>query len=240
MHLSRFLVVIPALNPPPELLILLQKLRQNGLRCLVIDDGSSAAAEDIFQQVKKLDNCILLRHERNLGKGRALKSAFAYVLKNFPQALGVVTADCDGQHCAEDIITCSEHLQTHPEALILGCRSFDCKSVPMRNYLGNCLSRYLFRKYLHCPVSDTQSGLRGIPLSFMAILLDKPGDGFEFETLMLWECCNPANGKIYPICEVPIKTVYKNSRTHFKAVSDSLKILKVILKNYFAAKSIFK
>lgn len=223
-------VVIPALEPPPELLDWLKHLTDEQLPCLVVDDGSPEASEEIFRQINQLKNCVLLRHKHNLGKGRALKTAFAYLLEHAPDTIGAVSADCDGQHTVQDILRCVEALQQNPEKLILGCREFDRRSTPLRNYLGNYLSAWLFRKYLHCPVRDTQSGLRGIPCSFMKILLDKPGDGYEFETLMLLESRRAANGKTYPIHEVTVSTLYNGQSSHFRPLLDSWKILKIMLK----------
>lgn len=36
-------------------------------------------------------------------------------------------------------------------------------------------------------ISDTQTGLRGIPIDFMKELLDVKGDRFEFETQCCWK-----------------------------------------------------
>ena len=71
-------------------------------------------------------------------------------------------------------------------------------------------------------VSDTQTGLRGIPAAFMQELLMVKGERFEFETNMLLE----TKVRRVSIIEVPIKTIYieENKTSHFNPIKDSIKI----------------
>ena len=90
-------IVIPAYEPDERLLVLLKQLH-NSYTVIVVDDGSGAAYQPIFDKVRELlaqTGGTVLVHERNHGKGRALKTAFAYVLKQYPNAVGVVTAAPD-------------------------------------------------------------------------------------------------------------------------------------------------
>ncbi len=64
------------------------------------NSGASAAT---FAETAALPGVRLIRHAANRGKGAALKTAFAEILRAFPDAAGVVTADADGQHLPEDI-----------------------------------------------------------------------------------------------------------------------------------------
>lgn len=230
VSLSEIAIVIPSLEPEPGLLQLLRQLR---LKCsydvIVVNDGSRADCDPIFSEAVRLPGVFVLKHEVNMGKGRSLKDAFEVFLKNCPRPVGVVTADADGQHLPEDIIKCAETLRCFPASLILGCRQFSGKEVPWKSRFGNRLTIGAFRLFGGIAVSDTQTGLRGIPASFLPVCLEIPGDRFEYETGMLL-----ATVKVSPpveIQEVPIATVYEegNRRTHFHAVRDSLKIYRIIL-----------
>ena len=128
-----------------------------------------------------------MHHAVNLGKGRALKTAFDFVLGKFQDSVGCITADSDGQHTPECIMACAEALLTHPDSLIMGCRCFDKENVPARSEFGNKCTRMVMKFLAGVSVSDTQTGLRGIPLSFMRELLTLKGERFEFETNMLME-----------------------------------------------------
>ena len=53
---------------------------------------------------------VVLTHALNYGKGRALKTAFNYVLNNYKDVVGVITVDSDGQHLVKDALKCSDAL----------------------------------------------------------------------------------------------------------------------------------
>ena len=80
-------------------------------------------------------------------------------------------------------------------------------------------------------VSDTQSGLRGIPFKFMKELINTKGERFEYEMQMLIDCAGR-----YDLTEIPIQTIYEskeNHQTHFRPVKDSIIIYKVLGKKFF-------
>ncbi|WP_240189780.1 glycosyltransferase [Bacillus sp. P14.5] len=45
----------------------------------------------------------VLEHERNQGKGAALKTGIAHAVERFPDTNGIITVDADGQHLPEDV-----------------------------------------------------------------------------------------------------------------------------------------
>lgn len=232
--ISEVAIIIPSLNPNQELIALLHQLRKlcdNTI--IVINDGSKGEYQNIFDEVTKIDGVILLRHCINLGKGRALKTAFNFFLNNRPNGIGVVTADADGQHSPTDICKCVEMLKNSPESLILGCREFSGENVPWKSKLGNNLTISAFKILGGISIRDTQTGLRGIPAHFMYQIMDVSGERFEFETMMLLE--THSVGKKINIIQFPIQTVYidSNRETHFRPVIDSLKIYRVIFKSFF-------
>ena len=227
-------IVIPAYEPDERLIKLLEELKMNKLQpVIVVDDGSGEKYSDIFIQAERLvgdTGGVILHHAENRGKGRALKTAFSYVLEHFPHTVGCVTADSDGQHTVSCITRVGDVLQEHPENLILGARKFDCEDIPWKSRFGNTVTEKVFAYVAGLHISDTQTGLRGIPTVFMQRLLDVKGERFEFETQMLLESRNH-----YPILEVPIETIYEskeNHQTHFRPLADSWKIYKILGKQF--------
>ncbi|MFV0413527.1 MAG: glycosyltransferase [Oscillospiraceae bacterium] len=113
-------MVIPCLQPNEKFLKLLQNLRQSQrapLAIVVVDDGSGEAYAPVFERAKAEYGCTVLTHAVNLGKGRALKTAFNYILAALPGCSGAVTADADGQHAPEDVFACIQALEQAPKAL---------------------------------------------------------------------------------------------------------------------------
>ncbi len=226
-------VVIPAYKPSQGFLGLLKELSgsKKFSAVVVVDDGSEKEYGAVFQKASELPGVVILHHYVNLGKGRALKTAFNYCLS--PEFVliyrgGVITADADGQHRVSDIIRISEALKKDPEKLVLGCRTFHNGTVPFRSRFGNTLSRIVYRWLCGVNVSDTQTGLRGLPFDFLRTCCRITGEGYEYETNMLLE----AKQQKIAIKEIPIETIYENNNagSHFNPLKDSLKIYSVIFK----------
>ena len=141
------LIVIPALNPPEELIDYVERLRASGLEdILIVDDGSSKKFKHIFVELKEKYDCQLLTHAKNLGKGRALKNAFNYFLtmQDVKEYNGLVTADSDGQHRVEDVIAMVEEIDKHPESLILCCSDFYSDNVTPKSKIFNKFNKKIF------------------------------------------------------------------------------------------------
>ena len=230
--MKKILILIPALNPPIQLIDYVKLLLDNGLKdILLVDDGSKEEFKEIFDTIEKFPNANIkvFKHAKNLGKGRALKNAFNYflTLPNLAEYSGVVTADSDGQHRVEDVIKVAKEVEENPNKLILGCRDFDLEQVPPKSKFGNKITNGAFKLFYGKNISDTQTGLRGFPTAIIKDFLDIVGARFEYETKMLIYCFQ----KEIEIKEVVIETVYfnDNSETHFNPIIDSLKIYKVTL-----------
>jgi glycosyltransferase involved in cell wall biosynthesis len=221
-------VVIPAINPIPDLVKFIEQLLKNGVaRIIVVNDGSNSTFNYVFSEIKKLAGCIVLEHKVNMGKGRALKTAFSYFSNNCPNMDGVVTADADGQHSVEDICKVCEMLSTLKNTLILGVRNFKNKNVPKRSYMGNWITSHIFHLLYGTYLNDTQTGLRGIPAEELSWLLDLKGERYDYEINMLIKARQL--GLSYTI--IPIETLYfdNNSGSHYSTIKDSARIFKCLI-----------
>src|SRR5262249_5246060 len=119
-------LVIPAYQPDEQLLVLIRALRKQRPEQLIIvvNDGSDSELWELFAELHQY-RVEVLHHPQNLGKGQALKTAFAHYLQlTDHQGVGVVTADADGQHSVEDILALSDALAAAAQHLHLGVRNF--------------------------------------------------------------------------------------------------------------------
>ncbi|WP_339148077.1 MULTISPECIES: bifunctional glycosyltransferase family 2/GtrA family protein [unclassified Sutcliffiella] len=231
---NRVTVLIPAYNPDYKLMELVKKIVKKGFQqILIVNDGSKSECEPIFNQIKKIEQCTILEHDVNYGKGQALKTAFSYFLDTFPDNLGLVTVDADGQHAVEDVEKVSQRLRECPDCLVLGVRDFSGEDIPFRSRFGNMLTKGVARFACGIKITDTQTGLRGIPSHFVRKLLSVAGQRYEFEMNMLVEC-KPNNVEIE---EVKIQTIYieENESSHFNPIKDSIRIYAVFLKFAFSS-----
>jgi len=228
----RLVVVIPVLNPDAGLPRLVEQLTADGFeRLVVVNDGSDRGSRPVFDELGKNPRVTLLRHPVNAGKGRALKTAFEYVVRRCPDVAGVITVDADGQHAAEDARRVAEALLQGPDRMVLGARSFGA-AVPLRNRLGNVVSRHLFRLLVGQRISDTQTGLRAIPAALLPELIRLAGERYDYETSVLVSAVQRA----LPLLEVPVRTIYGEAarRSHFDPIRDSC-LISLVLARHMAS-----
>lgn len=227
-------VIIPSLNPDNKLIQVVDALVAKGFDDIIlVNDGSDKAHMQPFLQLKEYRQCTVLTHEINRGKGRGLKTAFDYCIANRPDIDGVVTVDGDNQHKAEDILNCCNKMIECKDKVILGVRDFSGDDVPPKSKFGNNMTSFVFKFVCGLNISDTQTGLRAIPLKFLPLFSQIKGERFEYETNMLLELKNSN----IDFKQVPIETVYieENASTHFNPIKDSLKIYGVIFKYIFSS-----
>ncbi len=235
--LSRVAVIIPALNPEVGLHDLVLQLMSAGFgRLILVDDGSDDCGVAVFSVLPSGEKIVVLRHATNCGKGRALKTAFNHCLVHYPELIGVVTADADGQHSPDDIVHIGSQL-TQPDvhesaAVVLGVREF-ADDVPLRSKLGNRITRMVFRALYGQRVTDTQTGLRAFPLAALRALLTVPGERYEYETGVLIALVADRQ----KLREVPISTIYidSNRGSHFNPLIDSMRIYFVLLRFFVSS-----
>lgn len=222
-----YAIVIPAYNPDQRLLEIVRNLAAEGRPIVVVDDGSdSPESAGILEQIRGCGAVTLLRHPWNRGKGCALKTGLAFVLKHKPDLVGVATIDADGQHAVADLLKVGARLERGEGKLILGVRSA-WRDVPLRSHIGNAVTRRVFAAISGVALRDTQCGLRGIPRALLPALACLPGARFEYEMAMLFFCAEQG----IPIAEELIETRYfdDNRSSHFKPWRDSARIYRMLL-----------
>lgn len=236
-HLDTAVIVIPSYEPDARLVHLVEELRFRvpGCEILVVDDGSGPRYARVFEQAVAA-GALLIGTPANVGKAHALRSGFAWALRERP-GYNVICADSDGQHRVHDILRVADVLggqrdsHARPESepnpmVVLGGRRFT-GSVPVRSRFGNSLSRVAFRFATGRSITDTQTGLRGYPAEALPWLLSVRGERFAYELQILLD----AASRGFVVEEVPIDTVYldENASSHFRPIVDSVRVLLPLL-----------
>ncbi|MBO7050963.1 MAG: glycosyltransferase family 2 protein [Bacteroidaceae bacterium] len=155
---SRYCVIIPTYNNSGTLADVVERALKVCPNVVVVNDGSTDNIEAELCGI----NVIVISHERNLGKGKALKTGLRYAgMNGYTHA---VTIDADGQHFPEDIPALIEASAEHPESIIVGCRNLTSENMPRQNTFANRFSNFWFRLQTAQKLDDTQSGFRIYPL----------------------------------------------------------------------------
>lgn len=231
-------ILIPALNPPESLETYISDLIKEHFEYIIlVDDGSDVEYRDLFYRITKLSlrengTVVLLRHEENYGKGRALKTGFSYFVQHSRNMNGIITVDSDGQHKMGDVIKISDALDNAVNPTVfLGVRSFDYDFVPFKSKFGNKCTSVIFSALHGRYLRDTQTGLRGFTKNILNDnFINLAGERFEYEINMLIYAVR----EHYVIDEIDIETVYinDNRETHFHPLKDSWKVYKVLFSNF--------
>ena len=218
-------ILIPSYKPDHLMIELLVKLKNEGFDIIVVNDGSGPEYEDIFKDAERY--ATILSHEKNRGKGAALRFGFTYVNLNPNGHKYVITCDSDGQHAVSDIIRVDDKLH-ETDTVVFGCRSFG-KDVPKRSRVGNNMSRLCRTLITKDYIQDDQCGLRGFPIKYVFHLIPLQGDHYEYEMNVV---CTLQIKRI-KIEELPIETIYldNNSSSHFRPNLDTFRIQRTIWVN---------
>jgi len=225
------IALIPAYEPDERLTVLAKEMAACGFLVLIVDDGSGPAYRPVFEAAGK--TATVLTHEKNRGKGAAIKTGLTWIGENLAAPYTVVTMDADGQHLPGDSARVCAASEAEPDALILGGRRFEGK-VPLRSRFGNGVTRWVFRLSTGAKVYDTQTGLRAFSDRLLPAMLEVKGERYEYEMNVLMQWAQESR----PLRELPIQTVYfdDNRSSHFHALRDSARIYREILK--FSASSL--
>ena len=226
-----WIALIPAYQPTEQLLLLLKEAKSKGFQTVIVDDGSSKDSNGTFESAAQFGR--ILRHARNMGKGRAIKTGLSFIQDHYPADCIIVTMDADGQHRVADAKRICRIAQDNPDTLVLGSRKLR-ENVPFRSQFGNTVTRLVYFISTGQKVWDTQTGLRAFCAKLIPQFLSISGERYEYEMKVLLTCSRTG----IPILEEEIDTIYieGNASSHFDTVRDSYRVYKEILK--FSAASL--
>lgn len=211
-------VVVPCFNEGAVVRKTVQELLAEGLRVVVVDDGSDRPVADTCGDLP----IHLLRHGVNLGQGAALQTGVEFAL--WAGAQYVIHFDADGQHDAAAIDGILALLRSRSVDVVLGSRFLDpslARDVPWAKRLvlrGAILVSWLFSGML---LTDTHNGLRGFTRA-AAERVRLTEDGFGHATEILGEI---RRAKLR-YREIPVRVRYTEySKAKGQRLSNSLNVL---------------
>lgn len=217
------LILIPAYNPDQDLITLVDGLINMGFdKILIVDDGSEQASQWVFDKLLDYPYCIIYKHEKNKGKGAAVKTGLAHFIGDFPDYDLLITTNADGYHSLEAIESVTLSAMKNTDSLVLGVKDFSKINLPLHNRLGKWISEKMIYFFLPQDILDIQTGLRGISRKFASTFMALAGESSDYETNMVLQCQQSE----IPIKQVPIKTPFfkKKKGENFHPVLEALKM----------------
>ncbi|MCD6521167.1 glycosyltransferase family 2 protein [Candidatus Calescamantes bacterium] len=221
--MKKVCVVIPAYNEENKIGEVVERINKTGEveEIIVVDDGSKDSTS--LEAEKK--GATVLKHPKNLGKGRALLTGFKYAIEKGYES--IITMDGDGQHLPEEI---PSFLKVADKAdIIVGSRMQKPEGMPPIRLFTNLLTSLLTSLLAGKKIKDSQSGFRLIKTHVLKNL-SLTATKFDIESEILIK----AGKKGYRIMEIPITTVYfpdSIKRSKISPLRDTLRFIYLIWRN---------
>lgn len=220
-HQSRYCVVIPAFDAAETIGGLVHEVRGQGFDVIVVDDGS----RDRTAAIASAQGAFVISHLRNEGKGAAMRTAFEHALR--ARYDGVITMDGDGQHDPADIPQLIHAGELQHAGVVIGNRLMNGPAMPRSRRWTNRLMSAVVSALTRQRIPDSQCGFRFIRAE---VLGDVPlrARRFEIETELL---CRAA-ARRWKIVSAPVRSIYRQERSHIRPVRDGLRFVGVILRHF--------
>ena len=204
--------VIPSYNNGGTVVDVVRGVLRQGLPVLVVDDGSTDGTADALKDLP----VHVLRHTRNRGKGRALKTGLEEARRQGYRF--ALTLDADGQHDPGDIPALVA--AAGERTLVIGSRNLTAEGMPSGNTFANRFSNFWFTVQTGRKLPDTQTGFRVYPLEDLPSLKLLTAR-YEAElTLLVFSAW-----KGLQLVPVPVRVYYPEDRvSHFRPFADFFRI----------------
>lgn len=212
-------VAIPAYNEEKRIESVVRRCRESGAEVWVMDDGSN----DRTGEVSKSAGAAVIRHERNQGKGMAIRTALDAFAKSDRRFL--IFMDADGQHDPAMISAFVEHARANGSQVLLGNRMLSTAKMPTVRRWTNQFMSWLISLLARQKIPDTQCGYRLLGRDF--VLKFRPTtDRFDLESEMIIQA-----GRLgFKIESIVIPTIYDGQGSHIHPVWDTLRFMKLVLR----------
>ncbi len=211
--------VIPAHDEELSIGSVILRARKYAQTVIVVDDGSTDATAEIARAA----GAIVLRHERNRGKGAAISTGIRRALELAPGVVAIL--DADGQHRPEELPSVVAPILREEADIVVGSRYLQRgRDVPRHRRWGHWAFTSLTNLASRVRVTDSQSGFRALsPQAAAAVAFSSEGFSVESE-MQFW-----AHEHGLRLAETPVTALY-NRRPKRSVVAHGLMVLNGLLR----------
>ena len=213
------LVCIPAFNEGKVIDNVIKDCLKFSDKVVVCDDGSI----DNTYEVADAAGAEVIRHEKNIGKGEALRSLFKFACHSNYDT--IVTIDGDGQFLPEEIPKLVKNIEENKSDVVVGYRFNNTRDMPEYRKFGNKMLDRMTNMVEELSVRDTQSGFRAYSKKVIENI-DFKMKGFGSDAEILIDATKKgfriSEEKITVIYDTGAKTSTKNPISHTGEVISSL------------------
>ena len=176
-------VVIPVYNEDSTLREIVERVQRVAVdkEILIIDDASTDGSGELAVEIAaRADNVTVFRHQRNRGKGHALRTGFAHARGDY-----VIVQDADLEYDPADYPRLLNPLRQGNADVVYGSRfltTSEHRVLYFRHYLGNKLLTLLSNLTTDLNLSDMESCYKVFRRDLLqSLVLEEDRFGFEPE-----------------------------------------------------------
>jgi glycosyltransferase involved in cell wall biosynthesis len=158
--------------------LLAAQISDDAWEVVVVDDGSNDGTETLLGSRRWPEHVRLLRHDRNRGKGAALRTALAAARGTYATVM-----DAELEYSPADIPMLLEPLRNGDADAVFGTRGFQAHSAYSFWYvMGNRAVSFAANVIYNCWISDIMTGQKAIRTDvFRTLNLRERGFAIEAE-----------------------------------------------------------
>jgi glycosyltransferase involved in cell wall biosynthesis len=193
---------------------------------IVVDDGSRDGTRELLESGSWPEHVRVLAHDRNRGKGAALRTALAEARGTFTTIL-----DADLEYSPSDIPSLLEPLVRGDAQAVFGTRAFKSHSAYSFWYVvGNRAVTLVANVIYNCWISDLMTGQKALRTDLFRSL-DLRERGFAVEAEIMARLL----GRGIRIYEVPVEYSARSREEGKKLTAlDGLRVLRTLLRCRFS------
>ena len=193
----KIIAFIPVFNEERGIEKVIKKTSKFVDQVIVCDDGST----DNTSLIAKNAGAHVITHDKNLGKGEAMKTLFKNI-KNTDAGI-IITIDGDGQFLPEEIPNLTSPILNGSADIVIGYRFEDKDEMPTYRKIGNKFLDKITNLASELPFRDTQGGFRAYSRKAIdSISFNASGFGVDSEILI------DASKKGLKISEKKVTVIY--------------------------------
>ncbi len=220
MDLRDIGAVIPAFNAEKTITSVINDLVNYGFsrdNIIVVNDGSS----DRTAELSKKKGITVFNHEKNLGKGAALRNGFNLARKSHIKKIFVV--DADAQHKVSEIDSFLEMNGRYD--LTIGERKDIFRQMPVDRLLTNRTVNLVVSLLSGVRTMDVQCGFRYIDLKIFDEI-ELRTNRYQTESEMVVKAAR----KKFRIGFVPVSTIYGSEKSHINPLIDTVRFISMAVR----------
>jgi glycosyltransferase involved in cell wall biosynthesis len=148
-------VVMPVYNEKSTLEKILEKVRAVDIEkeIIMVDDGSTDGTREMLREMKLPENERVFFHEKNMGKGAALRTGFQHVTGDF-----IMIQDADLEYDPQDYFKMLKPVQEGHARVVYGSRFMgERRNIFLHHWVGNRFLTLVANILFNTTLSDMET-----------------------------------------------------------------------------------